>query len=379
MSAILSMAAAGLRFAPLMLALAAIGYTIRAIVAVRRFAHLPRPPIATPEPVTLLKPLHGAEPRLAANLRTFLDQDWPAAVQMVAGTNRADDPAFAVARTLRGDITLRTDASVIGANAKIANLASLLPAASHDVLILSDSDMAVPSDYLIRVTAMLAQPGVGIATCIYSGRADAGFWSRLFAANIDYHFLPSVLVSVALRVGNPCMGSTIAMRRETLEAIGGFAPFADSLADDHAIGEAVRRLGLTVAVVPGLVLTHACSESSWRELLRHELRWHATLRGISPSAHLGSLFTHPLPLALATIPFTPIAGGIATAIALVARLVLARAVDRLCGGRILSPLLLPVRDLLTFAILTATFFTRSVDWRGARLSMQHNGRISAEP
>ena len=375
------MTLAVLGWLPLALAVAAVGYTVHAIVAVRRFARTPPPPPAPPEPVTLLKPLHGGEPRLAANLATFLDQDWPAAVQMVAGTNRPDDPALAVARALPGTVALRTDAAPLGANAKVANLANLLPAAAHDLLVMSDSDMAVPRDYLARVAAALAQPGVGAVTCLYRGRGDAGFWSVLGAAAVSYQFLPQVLVSRSLGDRRACMGSTIALRRSTLAAIGGFEAFADLLADDHAIGAAVRALGRRVAMPP-LVLVHAATERSLAELWRHELRWAATVRAVvSPGQYAGIALTQPLPWALLACPLLPRAGLAAVAVALASRAALTLAVDRLARARTAPLWLLPLREALSFAVFAASLFVRSVDWRGQRLRMTGKGRIAgpAEP
>lgn len=365
-----------LRWLPLVLAAVAIGYQFRATLATRAFARARRPELAAPEPVTLLKPLHGAEPHLTDNLASFLRQEWPAPIQLVAGTNRADDAALTVARALSGNVTVNAPAPPLGSNAKVSNLANLLAGARHDLLILSDSDMAVPPDYLARVAAALAKPGVGAVTCVYRGRADAGFWSRLFAAGIDYQFLPSVLVSDAIGVGDACMGSTIALRRSTLDTIGGFARFADALADDHALGAEVRALGLRVTLVRGLVLAHGCAEASFTALFRHELRWLVTLRAIGPGAHAGSLFTHALPLALLSAAITPVPGMVAVVAAFAARMVLAGAVDRLVGGRILRRALLPVRDCLSFVVFVASFFARSVDWRGTSLHVKGHGRIA---
>ena len=359
------------------LAIAAMGYTIHAIIAVRRFARTPPPAPATPEPVTLLKPLHGTEPRLAENLATFLDQDWPAPIQMVAGTNRPDDSALAVARALPGDVAIRTDAPPLGPNAKIANLANLLPAAAHDLMVMSDSDMAVPRDYLRRIAAALAQPGVGAVTCLYRGRGDAGFWSVLGAAGVSYQFLPQVLVSRAMGDVRVCLGSTIALRRSTLAAIGGFEAFADILADDHAIGAAVRARGGSIAMPP-LVLTHAATERSFGELWRHELRWAATVREVvSRGEYAGIALTQPLAWALLAVPILPRAGLLAAATALVLRAVLMMQVDRLCRARSAPLWVLPLRDALSFAVFVASLFVRSVDWRGQRLRIAGEGRIDA--
>ena len=363
----------------LLLALGSIGYTVNAALAVRRFAGAPRPSPAAPQPVTLLKPLHGLEPRLRENLAGFLDQDWPAPIQVVAGANRADDPALAVARGLSSDIVITGDSPPLGGNAKISNLSNMMPAAAHDLIILSDSDMAVPSDYVARVVAALEQPAVGVATCVYRGRGDAGGWSRFAAAAISYQFAPGVVMSFALGVEQASMGSTIALRRATLERVGGFEAFADSLADDHAIGMAVRGLGLKVVPVPRMVLAHGCAEESFTAVWRHELRWAATVRGANFSGHLGSLLTHPLALSLLAIPLMPGAGTAAVAAALFTRCLLVRAVDGWAGEPTAPTWWLPARDLLSFAVFVASFAARSVDWRGARIRLGPRGRLTAEP
>jgi ceramide glucosyltransferase len=372
------LAAALLGWLILLLALGAISYTLFAMLAVRRFARAPLPARATPEPVTLLKPLHGLEPRLRDNLASFLDQDWEAPIQIVAGANRSDDPALAVARDLSASIELVCDSPALGANAKIANLSNMMRLAKNDLLILSDSDIEVPSDYVARVVATLEQPAVGAVTCVYRGRADAGGWSRFAAAAISYQFAPSVVMSYALGAEQACMGSTIALDRTTLRRIGGFEAFAATLADDHAIGMAVRGLGLKVVPVPRTVLAHGCGELNLRALWQHELRWAATVRGVNPSGHVGSLLTHPLAISLLAVPLMPAAGIAAVALSLLVRWQLARTIDRWAGEPTAPIWWLPARDLLSFAVFVASFAVRSVDWRGAKLRIGPSGRVTAK-
>ena len=274
-------------------------------------------------------------------------------------------------------VRLVVDAAMHGANAKVANLVNMAPAASHDLLVLSDSDMAVPPDYLQQVAAALARRGVGAVTCVYRGRGDAGFWSVLGAAAVSYHFLPQVLVSRSLGDVRACMGSTIAMRRDTLDAIGGFAAFADTLADDHAIGQAVRSLGGTVAV-PRLVLVHAATERRLGDLWRHELRWAATVREVvSRGEYWGVAVTQPLVPALLAVPLLPRVGLCVAAAALLARAAVVVRVDRLCGARTAPLWMLPLREALSCAVFAASLFARSVDWRGQRLRIAARGRIEA--
>ncbi len=362
--------------------LAALGCVaiLAATWATARFARAARAPLPAvkAEPVTSLQPLHGAEPRLAENLATFRDQNWDAPIQIVDGVARADDGAVAPARSIGATLDLVIDGSRHGANAKVGNLINMLPAARHDLIVISDSDISVAPDYLKRIAVALAQPGVGAVTCAYAGRGDAGFWSRFAAAMVSYHFLPSVLLSLPLGAGDVCMGSTIALRRETLDAIGGFERVADTLADDHAIGVAVRALGLKVAVPP-MVVTHASTEPGFMALARHELRWMATIRDVNLPGHVGSLVLHALPLALVTLALAP--GLASTALVVTAigiRLASAMTVDRLLGRRTLPLWLVPPRDVMTFCIHVASLLVRSVEWRGARLKIREAGRIEVE-
>lgn len=340
--------------------------------------------VTSHRPVTLLKPLHGAEPALLANLTTFITQGYIGSLQMICGVQNPDDPAIATVETLRAahpdaDITLVVDPTRHGSNAKISNLTNIMAHARHDLLILSDSDMAVAPDYIARVIAALDVPGVAAVTCLYRGRGDAGPWSRLAAMGISQHFLPSILLGTALGLASPCMGSTIALRRETLDAIGGMAAFADLLADDYAMGEAIRARGGRIAL-PDMLLTHGCVETSFVTLARRELRANRTIARLDPAGFAGSVILHPLPFALAgglLTGFAPVALA-AIAAALATRLALALLVDRAAGERTAPLWWIPARDLLSFVLFIATFFGRSVDWRGASFTVDAKGLLSAQ-
>ncbi|PZU06230.1 bacteriohopanetetrol glucosamine biosynthesis glycosyltransferase HpnI [Sphingomonas sp.] len=361
----------------ILVGLAGIGI-LYTLVAASLLGRLFRPFSSGPakaEAVSLLKPLYGAEPRLAANLATFLDQDWDVPVQMVAGVQRQDDPAIAIVAGMdRREIDLIVDSTRHGANAKVANLLNMAPAARHDLIVLSDSDMAVPPNYLATLATALAAPGVGAATCLYRGRGDGGAWSVIAAAGISYQFIPQLAIGLGIGLARPGMGSTIALRRATLDAIGGFRRFADSLADDYELCAAVRGLGLSV-VVPPILLVHGCAERSLGDVWRHELRWAATIRTIDRGGYAGTILTHPLPLALLALPFAPATGAGMAVAALAARLLFKIRFDAIAGAASAPSWMLPVRDILSFVVFVASFLVRSVDWRGERLKMEQHGRI----
>jgi ceramide glucosyltransferase len=370
----------------LCLALAAIGcaYMLAAAATIVRFFAASRVAARSNAAVTILKPLHGGEPRLADNLATFLAQDHDGPIQLLCGIQRKDDPAIPAVEELRrrypdARIDLIVDPTPHGSNGKVANLINMEPHIAHDIVVLSDSDMAVPSHYLAQLIAALDRPRVGAVTCLYCGRGDAGFWSRLGAAGLSYQFLPNATFATAIgQIGDACMGSTIALRRETLDAIGGFTAFADILADDHALGGAVRAQGLDI-VIPPMLLIHGSDEAGFDALWRHELRWAATVRGLTPAiAHAGSLITFPFPLAVIGAFFHPAAGIALALVALTTRIVVAGVVDTVARASTVAKWLLPARDFLSLAIFVASYTARSVDWRGSRLTMGPDGRIAPE-
>ena len=165
------------------------------------------------------------------------------------------------------------------------------------MVVLADSDMRVGPDYLSRVIAALEEPGVGAVTCLYYGIPVTGPWASLAALAINAHFLPSVVVGLAVGLARPCFGSTLALRRRTLGEIGGFIAFVDCLADDYAMGKALRARGCTIAIPP-FAIAHMCTQTSAREFWRHELRWARTIKSIDPVGYAGSIVAHPLPWAL---------------------------------------------------------------------------------
>ncbi len=377
---------AGATFGWLVIAAAAIGivYQLVGAHALLRFFRPPPPPPRTyparDDAVTLLKPLYGPEPRLRENLATFLNLDHAGPVQMVCGVQRAGDPAIAVVHQLRAaypdaDIALVVDPACHGASGKVSNLINMMAAAKHDVLVMSDSDIAVGPDYLARILAALDQPGVGAVSCLYRGRGDAGFWSRFGAAGVTYQFIIAVVIAITYRLARPCMGSTIALRRDMLMAIGGFQRFADTLADDYAIGQAVNATGASV-VIPPMIITHAYDETSLFSLWRHELRWSATVRDIAFWPYAGAIVCNPLPLAILACLYRPIVGFCLVIATLCARWLVVRAVDSTTGGPIGPTWMAWLHDHFAFPIFFATFFTHTVDWRGIPLKMNGDGRVS---
>jgi ceramide glucosyltransferase len=334
-------------------------------------------------PVTILKPLHGAEPRLFAQLASFCNQDYAGPVQLVCGACEDNDPAMEVVNRLTAalpgkNIDLTIEPRRHGSNRKISNLINMMPLVRYDVLVIADSDIQVGPNYLTEVVGELQRPGVGAVTCLYHGIAGTGFWSRLSATAINSHFLPEVIMALSFRLARPCFGATIAIRRETLNHIGDFMSFADELADDYSIGEAVRSSGYEVAI-PSFSVGHVCFESDFETLLARQMRFARTIKSIDPIGYAGSIITHPLPLALIAALLGSVGSILLVAVALGCRQLLSMSVERGFGLPRQPSWLVPIQDLISFVVYLASFFGSTVSWRGQGYRVLPDGRLIHDP
>ncbi|TPQ28436.1 Fe-S oxidoreductase [Cupriavidus pinatubonensis] len=343
------------------------GYAVAAAVLTRRAgARAPAAAAAGEVRASVLKPLCGAEPRLYDNLATLCRQS-VTGYQVVCGVRDPDDPAIAVVRRLQQDfpdidITLVIDPRVHGSNLKVSNLINLAAHARHDLLVVADSDIAVPPDYLARVAAPLADPGVGIVTCLYRGRPVDAFWAKLGAQFIDDWFAPSVRIAHAGGSRRFAFGATIALRRDTLTQIGGFASLSDRLADDFWLGELTRQAGLRT-VLSDVVVTTDVTETRLPELWTHELRWLRTIRSLNPAGFAFTFITFTWPMLVVGVVLSPAEWTTAIAVAgALARSAMARTPT--------TALRAPLRDTLLLIGWAAALGGQRVRWRQQVLSVQ---------
>jgi ceramide glucosyltransferase len=338
---------------------------------------------AWPPPVSVLKPLCGAEPGLYEQLRSFVRQDH-ADFQVIFGVRDRSDPACLVVRRLMAEfpllpIDLIVNSQLHGSNYKVSNLINMLPAARHDILVMADSDATVEPDYLTHICAHLVDARVGLVTCAYQGMPTASVWSRLGAMYVNEWYMPSVLLTALFGYQGYVSGQTVCLRRSTLERIGGLPAIANDLADDYKIGELVRHLGLRT-VLSSYLVSGEHHEPHLDTLLSHEVRWMSTIRVLRPRSFRWMFLTFSLPLAgLGLILSTadgwmhPMARALFwTTVA--ARLVL-HVIHRIDGQRaLLADLwLVPLRDLLLCVVWCRSLFTSRVRWRGGEFDVDARG------
>jgi ceramide glucosyltransferase len=337
-----------------------------------------------PVAVTVLKPLCGPEPRLEHNLATLCFQTHPQ-YQLVFGVHDPGDAAIdTVHRLMRRfpwiDMQLVIGpgeaARPRGCNRKVGNLADMMGVARHPWLVLADSDIAVGPDYLERVTAPLHDAGVGIVTCLYHGRAQGGFWTCIGALFIDAWFAPSVRVASSGGGSAFGFGATIALRADTLHAIGGFAALQDRLADDYWLGALSRRLGMRTVLSDVWVCTDV-TEDTLPALWARERRWMQTIRSLHPVGYTFSFITFTLPVLALGLWLAPNAWNGTLALAgSAARLALywRRPAPGIPAPG--HPIHAPLRDCLLLLEWLSAFAGRTTRWRRHVLPLHAPGKPS---
>jgi ceramide glucosyltransferase len=335
-------------------------------------------------PVSILKPLKGVDPEIWESFCSHCEQDYPE-FQLIFGVSDPSDPAVEVVHKLQAKypkipIELIVCERVLGANIKVSNLAQMLPAARYELLLVNDSDIRVPADYLRKVMAPLTDASVGLVTCLYRGIASPTLGSRLEALGIATDFVPGVLSARFLEKGlHFGLGSTLAFRRRDLEAMGGFEVLLDYLADDYELGRRIAATGKRVELSPATVTTFLPAYTL-REFFRHQLRWSRTIRDARRWGYAGLLFTFGLPWALATL-FA--AHGAAWAWVLFALTFGARLAVGLVAARSVlhdrrifrNIFLLPLRDLIEPFVWAAGFLGNRIHWRGDVFDLK-DGRLT---
>ena len=334
-----------------------------------------RPPaekeLCKPVPVSILVPLCGAEPQLADRLRKLCNQDYAGPLQILCGLHSQDDPAIESVSAVAAEgcgmpIEFKVDPRVYGRNRKISNLINIAAHAKHEMLVLLDSDIEVDSNFVARMISALQAPGAGAVSSLYRGVGSGSACGHLAAVTQNAFFLPDAILALRTKMAQPCFGAAVALSSTTLQRIGGLHAFADHIDDDYAIGEAVRQLGLKVAIVRTAV-AHICGTQSWRELFAGELRAATTARSIAPIGQAGRFLVYPFALALLAALLGAGSPAIVLAIAgLASRALVAWCFARRFGGVAPASSLIAMAELLVFAAFVTSWFCPTVTWRGNR-------------
>lgn len=361
----------------LLVAICPLAYYLIVIYSARRFFKF-KPPYGgadsgfTPA-VSILKPIRGADPDSYKNFATFCQQDYPD-YEILFCVGDRDDPALPVIEKLAHDFPERQIRVLFGssraaANDKVSKLVRLVAEASHEYLVISDSDVRVRPDYLRSVVAPLADPKVGATTCFYVPVEEKTFADRLQTVGMISDFYAGVLVARELDGVKFALGPSIATTRTRLAEFGGYSAIENRPADDLLVGRLIAEHGHEVALLPYSIET-VVDYHSMSELLHKRLRWIVVMRHMRPWGHLGLLLTQGLPWSLAAFAVHPTAavaiGYLASYFALRMAMTWEIGVWGLKQRGLWSKMwLIALWDAVAFLIWLASFSRKNIRWRDA--------------
>jgi ceramide glucosyltransferase len=337
--------------------------------------------------VSVLKPLHGMEPQLERNLESFFNQDYPGDFEIIFAVDHPDDAALPlVTKVCERHPEIPTRILITGEpacpNPPAFSYAQMAKVARAGIFVTSDSDVEVKPDYLSQIVPQLCVKENGMLTCVYRGLNTGGFWSALDAVGMSAEMTAGVLVANLLEGMKFGLGPTIAVRRDALDAIGGFEVLGHYFSNDFVIGNMIAAKGYNV-VLSRHVISHVVPPMTFRRMWQRQVRWATGTKHSRPKGHFGTVFIFAVPYGLLGLLGSSLLGHPALGLALLAVSVVNRLVEsyaigwRVTGDRecLRKPWLFVVRDLLGFAVWTASYLSRNMRWRDGRFELVEGGRI----
>jgi ceramide glucosyltransferase len=251
----------------------------------------------------------------------------------------------------------------------------MLPQARFEHIIINDSDIIVPPDYLTRVLAPFARPDVGMVTTLYRGLPGNTLGSRLESLGLSTDFTGGVLIARAMEGGiRFALGATVATTKSVLRGIGGLEPLADYLGDDYELGARTAASGRKIELAQTIVET-ALPDYSFGGFWRHQMRWARNIKDRRPAQYFGLIVTFGLPWAIFLLLLQPRAvwAWLVFLITAATRFAAAQIVSRDVlhdASFEKNARLLLLRDFLALAIWIASFLGNTVEWRGLRFRLR---------
>jgi ceramide glucosyltransferase len=335
-------------------------------------------------PITVFKPLKGVDEDLEGNLGRFFRQSYPS-YELIFGVNDTDDPAIPIVQKLQAGYPnirsrLVVDTFKTGYNPKVNNLCNMASHAAYDYWVVSDSNVRVTDDYLVRLVRQVRDPRVGLVTSLIRGVGGRRLGARLENLHLNSFIGASTIAVNRLSRIPVSIGKSMLMRRQVLEQIGGFEAFAGYLLEDGLIGRRVRELGYETRTS---VDTVDNVNNSWsvKDFMSRHYRWGLMRRQLNLGHYSGEILSNPIitaTVAAALYPSATMLSILGTVIAL--KVTLDLMIVRNMGGKadLGSALLLPLKDVLIATVWFKPFFTNRVSWRGNHFRIGAMTRITPD-
>jgi len=231
-----------------------------------------------------LKPLKGLDFQLEENLESFFRLEYPK-FELLFSVASEEDPAYEIVRRVASKFP-RVRARIfvgevkVGGNPKVNNLVKGYQAAAHDWILVSDSNVRVPRDYLKVVTQDFDEQ-TGVVTAVVSGQyLGRGFGAPLEATYLNTFYARWMMIAV--KFGAPVViGKSMLFRRSEANRFGGVELLAQYLAEDYMTGHAMKLLGRRVKVMHEPII-QMIGDYSFKEFWSRHVRWGRIRRAQSP-------------------------------------------------------------------------------------------------
>ncbi len=331
-------------------------------------------------PVTVLTPVLDAEHFLDAALASAFTQRYPK-LRLVLAAAHADAAALPTARAVaarfpQAEARVVIGARTVAASPKVNTLALPLEQAPTALIAIKDSNIAWAPNQLAGLVAELV-PGVGLVNAVQIVVAPQGFPAEIERAFINGYQGRLFLAASALG-GGFGIGKTMLFRREDFVRAGGVAAISGTVLEDHALSQAMRRIGLKTAIA-GAVVRQPTGRRRWRAVWDRQLRWMVCRRVEAPLAYATEPLFGLTAAALAAagaaplLSFPPFVAAAATVLgwyAVEAAFLIAKG----WGFGPLSPAAWLCRDLLVLPMWLAALRAKSVRWGALDLPIRRAAR-----
>jgi ceramide glucosyltransferase len=243
-------------------------------------------------------------------------------------------------------------------------------------VLISDSNVRPGPDYLRRLRGYQQVRGADLVSTLLCGVGEGSVGARLENLQLNSWVVASVCFTELF--GHPCViGKTMFLRRGALEVVGGLEGVRDILAEDYTLGARFTDAGFKVVASP-YVLRVVSGARDLATFFNRHLRWGQMRRRIAPLTFLLELASQPAPWFALTL----LLGGPSLQALAVAGLAAKYAVEvalyyRLAGRLPLASLLwIPLKDLLVFAMWFGSATRTTVIWRGNRMRIGPESRLT---
>jgi ceramide glucosyltransferase len=337
-----------------------------------RKSHL-SPPMNAPA-VTIVRPVCGIDNFERETLASSFGLDYPD-YRILYCAARADDPAVALVRELiaahpRQHAELLIGDDRAGPNPKLNNTIKGFDAAATDWIVMADSNVLMPRDYIQRLLARW-DDDTGVVVSVPIGARPGNFWAELECAFLSTFQARWEYVADTFGFGF-AQGKNMLFRRDILQAGGGIRALGQEVAEDAATTKMTRAQGLKVRVMDS-PFVQPLGRRGAMQVWGRQVRW-ARLRRITfPAMFLPEILTGSFLPMVAGLYFAAVEG---LSLLLVAALLWAiwcgaEAMMARCAGWHFSwrmPLAILIRDLLLPVMWADAWINNEVIWRGSQVS-----------